>query len=442
MHAEIISVGTELLLGHTVNTDAALVARELAAAGVDLLFSSVFGDNPERLRAALDQALERSDLVVTTGGLGPTDDDLTRETVARAAGLRLTLHEESLRRLEHFFQGRPVDDLQRRQAMLPEGCTVFVNELGTAPGCAVVTAAGRTIIMLPGPPSELERMFRTGVAPYLEARSGGVIHSCMVRTFGMGEGRVAALLAGLTDQANPTAATYATENETFVRVTAKAADRAEAAALCRPVVDAIRERLGDVVYGVDVPNLEHVVVAELIARRMCLTTAESCTGGLLAKRLTDVPGASAVFRTGVITYANEAKMRLLGVPEAILAEHGAVSEATAKAMAEGARRLLGGPGEGFGVGITGVAGPGGGTLEKPVGLVYIALSDGQETWTRVMSPPPGGAGRDRAWLRLHASSHALDLVRRRLLGLPMQRVRPNPAPDYAPGTETRATSRG
>ncbi len=394
MHAEIISVGTELLLGHTVNTDAALVARELAAAGVDLLFSSVVGDNPERLRAALDQALERSDLVVTTGGLGPTDDDLTRETVARAAGLRLTLHEESLRRLEHFFQGRPVDDLQRRQAMLPEGCTVFVNELGTAPGCAVVTAAGRTIIMLPGPPSELERMFRTGVAPYLEARSGGVIHSCMVRTFGMGEGRVAALLAGLTDQANPTAATYATENETFVRVTAKAADRAEAAALCRPVVDAIRERLGDVVYGVDVPNLEHVVVAELIARRMCL------------------------------------------------AEQGAVSEATAKAMAEGARRLLGGPGEGFGVGITGVAGPGGGTLEKPVGLVYIALSDGQETWTRVMSPPPGGAGRDRAWLRLHASSHALDLVRRRLLGLPMQRVRPNPAPDYAPGTETRATSRG
>lgn len=440
MHAEIISVGTELLLGHTVNVDAALVARELAAAGVDVLFSSVVGDNPERLRAALEQALKRSDLVVTTGGLGPTDDDLTKETVARAAGLRLALHEESLHRLESFFQGRPMDDLQRRQAMLPEGCTVFANDMGTAPGCAVVTASGVTIIMLPGPPSELERMLRTGVVPYLEARSRGVIHSCMVRTFGMGEGRVAALLAGLTDQANPTAATYAGEDETFVRVTAKAADRLEAAALCRPVVDAIRERLGDIVYGVDVPNLEHVVVSELLARKLRLATAESCTGGLLARRITDIPGASAVFGAGVVAYANEAKVRLLGVPEAILAEHGAVSEPTAKAMAEGARRLLGE--EGLGVGITGVAGPGGGTPDKPVGLVYIALSDGQETWTRVMSPPPGGARRDRAWLRLHASSHALDLVRRRLLGLPMQRVRPTPAPDHAPGTETRATSRG
>lgn len=439
MYAEIISVGTELLLGHTINTDAALVARELAAAGVDLLFSSVVGDNPDRLRAALDQALGRSDLVITTGGLGPTDDDLTKETVARAAGLPLVLHEDSLRRLEAFFQGRPVDERQRRQAMLPEGCTVFVNAVGTAPGCAMVTPAGRTIIMLPGPPSELRRMLRDSVAPYLEQRGQSVIHSCMVRTFGMGEGRVAALLAGLTDQANPTVATYAGENETFVRVTAKAAGQREAAALCEPVVGAIRARLGDVVYGVDVPNLEHVVVSELMARGLCLGTAESCTGGLLAKRITDVPGASGVFQAGVVAYANEAKMRLLGVPEAVLQEHGAVSEATARAMAEGARRLSGG---GLGVGITGVAGPGGGTPDKPVGLVYICLSDGQESWLRVMSPAPGGIVRDRAWLRLHASSHALDLVRRRLLQLPMQIGKTPARSAQRPGADTRATSRG
>lgn len=293
--------------------------------------------------------------------------------------------------------------------------------------------------MLPGPPSELRRMLRDSVAPYLEQRGQSVIHSCMVRTFGMGEGRVAALLAGLTDQANPTVATYAGENETFVRVTAKAAGQREAAALCEPVVGAIRARLGDVVYGVDVPNLEHVVVSELMARGLCLGTAESCTGGLLAKRITDVPGASGVFQAGVVAYANEAKMRLLGVPEAVLQEHGAVSEATARAMAEGARRLSGG---GLGVGITGVAGPGGGTPDKPVGLVYICLSDGQESWLRVMSPAPGGIVRDRAWLRLHASSHALDLVRRRLLQLPMQIGKTPARSAQRPGADTRATSRG
>ena len=422
MNAEIISVGTELLLGHTINTDAAFVARELSALGINLLFSCAVGDNPVRLRAVLDEAQKRSDLIITTGGLGPTDDDLTKETVARSAGTRLVLDGDSLHRLEAFFQGKPFGENQRKQAMLPEGCTVFPNEVGTAPGCAFVTAAGKTIIMLPGPPSELVRMLHKSVVPYLKRQSDSVIHSRMVRTFGIGEGKAAQLLAELTDCANPTAATYAEDNETFVRVTAKAATEAEAMALCGPVEQEIRKRFGDVVYGVDVPNLESVVVPELVARGLPLAVAESCTGGLLAKRITDIPGASGIFKAGVVAYANETKIRLLGVPGDLLERHGAVSEEVAKAMAEGVRALFGNGGEGLGIGITGVAGPGGGTPEKPVGLIYIALSDGRETWVRVMTPHRiGGGVRGREWLRRHAASNALDLVRRYLFGLPAQR---------------------
>ncbi len=414
MNAEIISMGTELLLGHTVNTDTALVARELSALGINLLFSCVVGDNAERLGSAVEQALERSDLVITTGGLGPTDDDLTKETVARAAGLRLTLDAGSLKRLEAYFAGRTMSRNQIRQAMLPEGCTVLVNERGTAPGCAFRTVGGKLVIMLPGPPSELVPMLKEQVVPLLSKRGEGVIHSCMVRTFGIGEGMAAEKLADLTGMANPTVATYASNTEMFVRVTAKAATPEEAEALCGPVVAGVRERLGDVVYGVDVDNLESVVVAELMKRNLCLSTAESCTGGLLAKRLTDIPGASSVFHMGVVTYANEIKTQLLDVPEAMLQEHGAVSEPVARAMSEGVRRHMG---RGLGVGITGVAGPSGGTPEKPVGLIYLALSDGRHTWARRMNPPARVHG--RSWLRERAASNALDMVRRYLLGLPM-----------------------
>lgn len=414
MNAEIISVGTELLLGHTINTDAAFVARELSALGINLLFSCVVGDNAERLKTAVEQALERSDLVITTGGLGPTDDDLTKETVARAAGLRLTLDEGSMKRLEAYFAGRTMSRNQIRQAMLPEGCTVFANEKGTAPGCGFRTAGGKLVVMLPGPPSELLPMLKEQVVPFLAGRGDGVIHSCMVRTFGIGEGMAAEKLADLTAMTNPTVATYAANTEMFVRVTAKAATKEEAEALCVPLVAGIRERLGDVVYGVDVDNLESVVVAELIRQNLCLSTAESCTGGLLAKRLTDIPGVSAVFHMGVVTYANEIKTELLGVPESLLQEYGAVSEPVARAMAEGVQRRMG---RGLGVGITGVAGPDGGTAEKPVGLIYLALSDGRQTWVRRMNPPARVHG--RSWLRERATSNVLDLVRRYLFGLPM-----------------------
>ena len=256
MNAEIISVGTELLLGHTINTDAAFVARELSAIGVNLLFACTVGDNPGRLRDALEEALGRSDVVITTGGLGPTDDDLTKETIASVAGAPLKIHEDSLRRLESYFKGRPaMGENQRKQAMLPEGATVFPNDIGTAPGCGVRTASGKVIVMLPGPPSELVPMLQHYVVPFLKEGSHAVIHSCMIRTFGLGEGAGALKIADLTDAANPTAATYAKENEMFVRVTARAESEEAAEALCRPVVEEICRRYGDVVYGVDVDNL-------------------------------------------------------------------------------------------------------------------------------------------------------------------------------------------
>ena len=326
--------------------------------------------------------------------------------------------EDSLRRLESYFKGRPaMGENQRKQAMLPEGATVFPNDIGTAPGCGVRTASGKVIVMLPGPPSELVPMLQHYVVPFLKEGSHAVIHSCMIRTFGLGEGAGALKIADLTDAANPTAATYAKENEMFVRVTARAESEEAAEALCRPVVEEICRRYGDVVYGVDVDNLESVVVRLLSEKGLHLATAESCTGGLVAKLITDVSGASEVFGMGLVTYANEAKMKLLGVPAAMLEEHGAVSEPVARAMAEGVREVSGSE---LGIGITGVAGPTGGTPEKPVGLIYIALSDGTRTWVRRMTPP--GRVHGRGWLRDRAAGTALDMVRRYLSDLPLEPV--------------------
>lgn len=412
MNAEIISVGTELLLGHTVNTDTAYVARELSTAGINLLYNCTVGDNPERLRRAVELALSRSDVLITTGGLGPTGDDLTKETVAAAAGKKLVLDRESLRRIEQYFKGRALGETQKKQAMLPEGCTVFPNDCGTAPGCGFTTAAGRRIVMLPGPPSELIPMLKNYALPYLEADGHTAIVSRIVRVFGLGEGSVAERIEDLCASPNPTAATYAKEAEMFVRVTARAEDERKAAELCGPVVGELQKRLGSYVYGVDVESLEEAVVRELSKRRLTLATAESCTGGLIAKRITDVPGASEVFHMGCVTYANDVKTLLLGVPEQTLARYGAVSEQTAEAMARGIRERSGAD---YGIGVTGIAGPGGGTAEKPVGLVYLALCGPDGVRIRAMRPT--GRRKGRGYLRALAASNALDMVRRSVLGL-------------------------
>ena len=416
---EILSVGNELLLGNIANTDAQTLSQGLSALGLNVYYHTVVGDNPQRVRQAVDVAKGRADVIITTGGLGPTCDDLTKNVLAEAFGKQLVFDETSAQRIRtHFARiGRTMTENNMQQAMLPEGATVFPNDIGTAPGCGVRTASGKVIVMLPGPPSELVPMLQHYVVPFLKEGSHAVIHSCMIRTFGLGEGAGALKIADLTDAANPTAATYAKENEMFVRVTARAESEEAAEALCRPVVEEICRRYGDVVYGVDVDNLESVVVRLLSEKGLHLATAESCTGGLVAKLITDVSGASEVFGMGLVTYANEAKMKLLGVPAAMLEEHGAVSEPVARAMAEGVREVSGSE---LGIGITGVAGPTGGTPEKPVGLIYIALSDGTRTWVRRMTPP--GRVHGRGWLRDRAAGTALDMVRRYLSDLPLEPV--------------------
>lgn len=414
MNAEIISVGTELLLGQVVNTDAAIVARELSVLGINLLHSCVVGDNPQRLKEAVETAISRSDLLIMTGGLGPTTDDLTKETTAAAAGKKLKLHEESLRRIENYFNESHVSENQAKQAYLPEGCIVLQNDNGTAPGAAFQAENGCTVIMLPGPPSELEPMLKNYAVPYLKQGQDSVIVSHNVHIYGKGEAPVALLMDDKMNSENPTLAPYAKEGECFLRVTAKAKDEKAADELCKPLIEEIQRRLGDYVYSVDIESLEELVVKLLKTQGKTLATAESCTGGLLAKRITDISGSSAVFHMGCVTYANEAKEALLFVPHEILEQHGAVSEETARAMAEG---IVKRSGSDLGVGITGIAGPEGGTAEKPVGLIYIALSDGKTTWMTKRSPI--GRTKSREWHRHCAASQALDMVRRYLSGLPV-----------------------
>ena len=414
MNAEVISVGTELLLGQVVNTDTAIVAKALSGLGINLLYSAVVGDNVERLKLAVETAISRSDLLIMTGGLGPTTDDLTKETTAAAAGKKLVLHQESLERIQNYFNEKHVSENQAKQAWLPEGCTVLQNDNGTAPGCAFQAESGCTVIMLPGPPSELEPMLNNYAVPYLKKGQESVIVSHNIHIYGRGEAPVAQMMDDLMNGENPTLAPYAKEGECYLRVTAKAANEEEADKMCQPLIQEIKDRLGEFVYSVDVESLEELVVQELQKQGKKLATAESCTGGLLAKRITDVPGSSAVFDMGCVTYANEAKEMLLSVDHETLEQYGAVSEETARSMAEGIVRRSGSD---IGVGLTGIAGPDGGTEEKPVGLIYIALSDGQHTWVTKRSPI--GRTKTRAWHRHCAASQALDMVRRYLTGLPV-----------------------
>jgi nicotinamide-nucleotide amidase len=373
MRAEIFSIGTELLLGQIVDTNAAYIAQRLAEAGIPLFFKNTVGDNPDRLRQVLRLALERSDLLICTGGLGPTEDDITTAGIAEAFGVPLELREDAKATLERFFadRGRPMSDNQLKQAMYPVGATLVPNPTGTAQGF-ILEKDGKTAIVLPGPPNELYPMWRDTVAAYLRARSGQTIVSRTLRFCGIGEGALEVRLREIIHaQDNPTVAPYAKLGEVHIRVTARAADDAEAWRLIDPVVARIRDVADQYLYGVDEETLEEIVGGLLRARGLTLAVAESCTGGLLGGRLTNVPGSSDYFLGGVISYGNAVKERVLGVPAVTLAAHGAVSEATACAMADGARRTIGAD---VGISITGVAGPGGGTAEKPVGLVYLGLA--------------------------------------------------------------------
>jgi len=378
VRAEIISVGTELLLGEIVDTNAAFLGRRLAELGVDVYHRQTVGDNQVRLVAALQLALSRSDLVLVSGGLGPTMDDITREALAEVLGDRLVLDEAAVRHLEAYFSriGRAMTDNNRRQAYRPDGADFIANRRGTAPGI-LARYQGRTIVCMPGVPRELETMFEEEVVPRLFASTGDkrVIKSRMLLLTGLGESAAEAAIADIIkEQTNPTIASYAGLGEVRLRLTAAAAGAEEALALIEPLEARLRERLGDAVYGVDSDTLEGVVAEKLISRGLVLAVAESCTGGLVSHRLTNIPGSSAFFRQGLIVYSNEAKKELLDVPDELLEEYGAVSPQVAEAMARGVR-LVGDAD--LGLAITGIAGPGGATPTKPVGLVYLALaSDG------------------------------------------------------------------
>lgn len=411
MNAELIAVGTEILLGDIVNTDAQVISQGLSELGINVYYQTVVGDNPQRLERAIREAKDRADIIITTGGLGPTLDDLTKETLASVFGKKMELHQPSLDRITEFFRkiGREMTPNNEKQAWLPEGCTVFVNEWGTAPGCGF-EADGKHVLMLPGPPRECTPMWEHCAKPYLYPLAGGCIVSHSVRVFGLGESamedRLHDLMATMT---NPTIAPYAKTSECFARVTAMADTEEEAEKLLAPVVDQVVEMLGADVYGVDVDSLEQVVGDGLRERGMTLAVAESCTGGLLSKRITDLPGASDYYLGGVCSYSNDAKMKLLGVQKETLDQFGAVSAQTAEEMAEGAAKTLGAD---VGVGITGIAGPGGATEGKEVGLVYISVYFKGELITRKTN---NSLGRDR--VRNQAASTALDLIRRKLQGV-------------------------
>ncbi|MBE6546210.1 MAG: competence/damage-inducible protein A [Ruminococcaceae bacterium] len=407
--AEILCVGTELLLGDIVNTNAAYLSARLAELGIHVYRHTVVGDNPERLSRALKAAFEEADLVITSGGLGPTYDDLTKETVAAYFGLPLELHEASLDAIRSYFTrtGRVMTKNNEKQAMMPRGAHVFPNHYGTAPSLAIANEEGtKTAIMLPGPPGELCPIFEEEILPYLKSRRTSVLVSKNIHIFGMGESAVEERLKELMTKAtNPTVAPYCKEGEVRLRVTAEGDSEAEASAMCDDMIAQIcRTEVGQYVYGMDVGTLEQAVILFLRSRGLTLACAESCTGGLIAKRITDIAGCSDVFLGGCVTYANEAKIRLLGVREETLARHGAVSEQTAREMARGVRERLGAD---IGVSATGIAGPGGGSKEKPVGTVYVGIStkDGEQVRRLSLS-----SMRSRDYIRIVSAGNAYDMI--------------------------------
>ena len=413
--AEIIAVGTELLLGNIVNTNARDISQALSAVGVNVFWHTVVGDNPQRLKEALDVARRRADIIITTGGLGPTYDDLTKQTICEAFGKPLVLHQDILDGLKDFFEKNvhmkmPSNNLQ--QAELPEGCTVFDNPVGTAPGCAF-EADGVHVLMLPGPPFEMLTMLKGHVVPYLRNLSSEVIVSHDIMTFGLGESPMEELMREkMSRMENPSLATYAKPSEVRLRATAKAESAEAAEAMLAPVVKDVTDFLGDYVYGVDVSSLEETCFRLLKEKGLTLATAESCTGGRVAERITALPGVSAVYRGGVVSYWTSVKADVLGVPQETLDAHGAVSEETARAMAEGARRVTGAD---IAVSVTGVAGPESDERGVPVGIVYIGLATPDGTFCRPLDL--GKRRRDR--IQDLSSNHALDVVRRYLTGLPI-----------------------
>ena len=413
-NTEIISVGTELLLGHITNTDARDISEMLSRIGINVKYHTVVGDNPERLRACVEVAKTRADIIITTGGLGPTCDDLTKQILAEAFDLKLVENEDEVKGLYDYIRNsKRITPNNLTQAMLPEGCTVFHNLWGTAPGCAF-KAEEKIVIMMPGPPVECVPMFRTYGIPYLRSLSDEEIVSHSVRIFGIGESSVDDMFAEeMNAMTNPTMAPYAKECDCLLQITAKAKSGEAAETMMEPVIAHVKERLGDYVYGMDVECIEEAVLPLLKERNLTFATAESCTGGEIAKRFTDIPGASSVFLGGAVVYTNEAKAKILGLDPEMIEEKGAVSYEVAKALAEQVREITSAD---IGIGVTGLAGPDGDGVHE-VGTVFVSMAVEGHTFVRSLTLGPK---RTRSFIRRMSGNHAYDMMRRWLTGLEVE----------------------
>ncbi|MTI83088.1 MAG: competence/damage-inducible protein A [Firmicutes bacterium] len=408
MQAEILSIGTELLLGDIVNTNAQYLSKKLAEMGIYVYYQAVVGDNPQRIQEAFENAFKKSDMIITTGGLGPTKDDLTKEMAAEYFGKNMVLDEESLQRITNLFQKQnwKMSEGNKKQAYFPAGAIILKNDKGTAPGC-IIRENGKTAVLLPGPPQEMKHMFEKGVAPYLAQFQQGIIQSKVLRICGLGESSMAERIADIIDaQTNPTVAPYAKDMEVTLRITAKAKDKEEVGNLIAPVEAQIRERLGESVYGEGETTLENVIGESLVKKGLTISVAESCTGGIITARLVNYAGISSVLKEGAVTYSNDAKVRNLGVKEDTLKQFGAVSPETAGEMAAGIASVSN---TDIGLSTTGIAGPSGGTPEKPVGLVYIGLYIKGETKIKKIKTTG-----DRNRVRNRTAVFALDWLRREL----------------------------
>ena len=409
--AEILTIGTEILLGDLLDTNAAWISGRLAALGVSIYRHTTVGDNKKRITAALKEAASRADLVITTGGLGPTSDDLTNACLGEAAGREMVEYPEARRHVDEMFKrfGRTPTQSNYKQALFPEGSGLIPNPAGTAMG-AMLELDGALVATFPGVPGEMKGMFEETLEPLIKERSEGSILSRTLWFTGIGESALAEKVQDLLDASDPTVAPLAGQGKVRLRITTRAATTEEAEEKIAPVADEILSRLGDYYFGEDDETLESAIGKLLTGRGETLALAESCTGGLLAKRLTDRAGSSAFFTEGLVTYSNEAKERLLGVPHELLVQHGAVSEPVAKAMAEGVRKTAR---TDYGLSVTGVAGPDGRTEEKPVGLVFVGISDAEGTVAERLDL--SAWRRSREAIRERSANRAFDLLRYRIL---------------------------
>ncbi|WP_050608266.1 competence/damage-inducible protein A [Clostridium niameyense] len=409
MKAEILCVGTEILLGDIINTNTQYISQRLAHLGIDVYHQCVVGDNEKRLLEEFERAFKYCDIVITTGGLGPTKDDITKEIASKFFNEDLFLHEESLKNIEKrlSFYNKKMTDSNKKQAYFPKISDIFQNPNGTAPGCAI-SKNNKIIIVLPGPPKEMKPMFENSVVPYLERLTNTTFKSKILRIVGVGESDVNDIVGDLLEnQTNPTVAPYAKPGETILRITARAKTSEEALKLITPVENEIRTRLKDNIYGTGETSLENVVAKLLIEKKLTISTAESCTGGLLAGRLINFPGISSVFLEGSITYSNESKIKRLHVKKETLEKYTAVSPEVAKEMAEGIAKTCG---TDIGISTTGVAGPGGGSYGKPIGLVYIGLYIKGKVIVKELNYPA-----NREFIRNRTVLRALDFLRRELI---------------------------